>query len=138
MSAEELMKLSNIFKQAATVSSENTNLRRKIDSLETRLLEHPLIKEKRELKDEVNRLRLSHKEMKEKLGNEKHRADMLEVALDRKNLEMQVSSKDHLKTILISELKKHIQLIKSVYGPETDACMKLINLVHQAASSNVK
>jgi hypothetical protein len=134
----ELMKLSDIFREASHVSTENTNLRKKVDELERRLLEDKWIKENKNLKDEVNRLRLSHKEMKEKLGNEKHRADMLEVALNRKNLEMEVSNKEHLKTILLSELKKHINLIRGVYGPNVDACEKLVNLVHQSMSSSLK
>ena len=132
MSTNELLNLSNLLRNAAGVSAENDELRRRVNILNERLRDSPLIEENTRLKDEVNRLRIGHKELKEKAGNEKHRADMLEIALKRKNLEMEISGKEQAKTIIIQELKKHIALIRAVYGSDIDACLKLTNLVHQA------
>lgn len=137
MSMEELINLSEILKKAANTLQEN------IRSLERNFASNKLVMENSNLKDEVNRLRIGHKELKEKVGNEKHRADMLEVALTRKNIKIDmtekieiIKDKEELKEIIINDLERHLELIKFFYKPDIDACNKLVSLVHQASISS--
>ena len=43
-----------------------------------------------------------------------------------------MSTKSDIKNAIIKDLIRHIELLKTVYGQDTDICLKLEGLVHQA------
>lgn len=88
--SDELMRLSDLLRKAANVDEENKRLKRELARSENQLREYQLSepirklqKEISEQRDEINRLRIGHKELKQKAGDQKHRADCLQQALDR-------------------------------------------------------
>lgn len=88
--AEEMRKLANVLLEASNVARENERLQRDMNSLK---LEIDRDKQRRiisELKTQVQEgrrlieaLTAKNKRLKQKAGAEKHRADMLEVQLEK-------------------------------------------------------
>lgn len=86
----KLMELSDMLRNAANVSKENERLTRENYNLLRRLDQQHFEEEMRRLRkensdqrDEIKRLRIGHQELKQKAGEQKHRADCLQHALDR-------------------------------------------------------
>ena len=84
----DLRKLGNLFIEASNVAEENKKLKYEMERLKYAMDENLLRRKVSELEHEVKKLRESKQLHKQRAGNQKHIADMLQVQLDllkRKN-----------------------------------------------------
>lgn len=86
--AEEMRKLASVLMEASNVAGENERLQREMNKLRAdidkdrqRRIISELQQERQEDRKLIEKLTLKVKNLKQKAGNQKHRADMLDVQL---------------------------------------------------------
>lgn len=82
MSQELLIQFAAVFQKAAQVEEQNNRLQQTIRSLEYSMAENPLIKKVQEQEETIRLLRRGMDDAKQERGNQKHRADCLQHAVE--------------------------------------------------------